>query len=134
MIRDGGQATCRRTTTPLLSAECQICQQSDLSLRAARDTGVNKKSTKCQQIVVFFHVDTSIVIIQLYDIITYNVFRRDAFMSKDKIEYQVVTMRIPKKMYAEYKEILKTEGKIVTYDVRNYMHEVIEKSKAKEQK
>lgn len=55
-------------------------------------------------------------------------------MSKDKIEYQVVTMRIPKKMYAEYKEVLKSEGKIVTYDVRNYMHEVIEKSKAKEQK
>lgn len=50
-------------------------------------------------------------------------------MAKDDIEYQVVTMRIPKEMYAEYKEVLKKEGKIVTYDVRNYMRDVIEKSK-----
>lgn len=50
-------------------------------------------------------------------------------MSKDEIEYQVVTMRIPKKMYAEYKEILKNEAKIVTYEVRNYMRDYIENYK-----
>jgi len=55
-------------------------------------------------------------------------------MVKDEIEYQVVTMRIPKDMYAEYKAILKQEGKIVTYDVRNYMRDVIEKSKKEGQK
>lgn len=48
---------------------------------------------------------------------------------KKDIEYQVVTMRIPKNMYAEYKEILKQEGKIVTYDVRNHMQNVIDKNK-----
>lgn len=42
------------TTTPLLSAECQNRQQSDLKLRAPRDTEVNKKSTKCQQNDGFF--------------------------------------------------------------------------------
>lgn len=50
-------------------------------------------------------------------------------MPEEKTEYQVVTVRIPKKMYADYKEILKSEGKIVTYDIRNYMRDVIEKSK-----
>ena len=54
-------------------------------------------------------------------------------MSEDKMEYQVVTMRIPKKMYAEYKEILKNEGKIVTYEVRNYMRDYIENYKKKGQ-
>lgn len=53
-------------------------------------------------------------------------------MSKEKIEYQVVTVRIPKKMYADYKEVLQQEGKIVTYDLRNYMHETIQKSKQQE--
>lgn len=48
---------------------------------------------------------------------------------KEDIEYQVVTMRIPKIMYAEYKEVLKQEGKIVTYDVRNHMQNVIDKNK-----
>lgn len=48
---------------------------------------------------------------------------------KKDIEYQVVTMRIPKTMYAEYKEVLKQEGKIVTYDVRNHMQNVIDKNK-----
>ena len=48
---------------------------------------------------------------------------------KEKIEYQVVTMRVPKKMYAEYKEILKSEGKVVTYEVRNFMRDYIENHK-----
>lgn len=47
-------------------------------------------------------------------------------MSNEKIEYQVVTMRIPKKMYSEYKKILKEEGKIVTYEVRNFMRDYVE--------
>lgn len=50
-------------------------------------------------------------------------------MVKEKIEYQVVTMRVPKKMYAEYKEILKSEGKVVTYEVRNFMRDYIENYK-----
>lgn len=50
-------------------------------------------------------------------------------MAEEKIEYQVVTMRIPKEMYAEYKEILKSEGKIVTYEVRNHMRDYIENKK-----
>ena len=44
-------------------------------------------------------------------------------------EFQVVTIRVPKNMYSEYKEILQKEGKIVTYDVRNYMQSVVEKNK-----
>ena len=50
-------------------------------------------------------------------------------MANEKMEYQVVTVRIPKQMYAEYKEVLRNEGKIVTYDVRNHMFEVIQNSK-----
>lgn len=50
-------------------------------------------------------------------------------MSEEKIEYQVVTVRIPKGLYAEYKEVLKKDGKIVTYDVRNYMEAVVEEYK-----
>lgn len=48
------------------------------------------------------------------------------FVSESKIEYQVVTMRIPKEMYEEYKEILKKEGKVVTYEIRNFMRSYIE--------
>ncbi|WP_270272057.1 transcriptional regulator [Enterococcus lactis] len=44
-------------------------------------------------------------------------------------EFQVVTIRVPKNMYSEYKEILQKEGKIVTYDVRNDMQSVVEKNK-----
>jgi len=51
-----------------------------------------------------------------------------------KTEYQVVTMRIPKKMYADYKKVLKTQGKIVTYDIRNYMSKVVEESDMKGEK
>lgn len=44
----------------------------------------------------------------------------------DKIDYQVISMRIPKELYIKYKEILKQEGKIVTYEVRNFMREYVE--------
>ena len=40
---------------------------------------------------------------------------------KSDIEYQVVTVRFPKQIYQEYKKILKSEGKIPTYDLRNYI-------------
>ncbi len=42
-------------------------------------------------------------------------------------EMQSVTIRIPRVLYAEYKKALLRQGKIVTYDVRNYMAEVVEK-------
>ena len=45
---------------------------------------------------------------------------------KSDIEYQVVTVRFPKEIYQEYKKILKTEGKIPTYDLRNYIFSVVE--------
>lgn len=50
-------------------------------------------------------------------------------MSESKLEYQVVTMRIPKEMYEEYKDILKKEGKVVTYEIRNFMRNYIENYK-----
>lgn len=56
------------------------------------------------------------------------------FLSDSKIEYQVVTMRIPKDMYEEYKNILKEEGKIVTYEVRSFMRDYIENYKKEGQK
>lgn len=37
------------TTTPPLSAECQIDEKIAISLRVPRDTRFNKKPTKCQQ-------------------------------------------------------------------------------------
>lgn len=48
---------------------------------------------------------------------------------KSSEEFQSVTMRIPKILYKEYKEVLKKKGAIVTYDVRNYMHDVVENDK-----
>ena len=45
---------------------------------------------------------------------------------KSDIEYQVVTVRFPKEIYQEYKKILKSEGKIPTYDLRNYIFSVVE--------
>ncbi|TRW57957.1 transcriptional regulator [Lactococcus lactis] len=45
---------------------------------------------------------------------------------KSDIEYQVVTVRFPKEIYQEYKKILKNEGKIPTYDLRNYIFSVVE--------
>lgn len=52
----------------------------------------------------------------------------------EKNEYQVVTMRIPKRMYKEYKEILKNEGKIVTYEIRSFMRDYIKKNKEEGEK
>lgn len=46
-----------------------------------------------------------------------------------KEEMQSVTIRIPKELYVEYKEVLMEQGKIVTYDVRKYMNEVVENHK-----
>ena len=77
----GGKATGRRTTTPLLSAECQNSQQNIFILRATRDTGVNKKSTNCQQIsdkknFLYFFVflyNSSILFYYVY----IKIFRRD---------------------------------------------------------
>lgn len=48
---------------------------------------------------------------------------------KSSIEYQNVSMRIPKELYSEYKKVLAKTGSIVTYDVRNYMKKVIEEDK-----
>ncbi|MYL44006.1 transcriptional regulator [Virgibacillus salexigens] len=44
----------------------------------------------------------------------------------EKEEMKSVTMRIPKELYFEYKKALLEQGKIVTYDVRRYMNEVVE--------
>ena len=48
---------------------------------------------------------------------------------KSTIEYQNVSMRILKELYAEYKKVLAKTGSIVTYDVRNYMKKVVEEDK-----
>ncbi|MCJ2003177.1 L.curvatus small cryptic plasmid rep protein [Lactococcus piscium] len=48
---------------------------------------------------------------------------------KSTIEYQNVSMRIPKELYLEYKKVLAKTGSIVTYDVRNYMKKVVEEDK-----
>lgn len=52
-------------------------------------------------------------------------------MAKEKssIDYQTVSMRIPKDLYVEYKKVLAKTGSIVTYDVRNYMKKVVEEDK-----
>lgn len=42
---------------------------------------------------------------------------------------QSVTIRIPKELYAEYKEVLMEEGKIVTYDLRRHMKDTVENHK-----
>lgn len=57
-------------------------------------------------------------------------------MPKEKadIEYQTVTMRIPKEMYAAYKRIMREKGSIVTYDIRRYMNSVIEEEEARKEK
>lgn len=46
---------------------------------------------------------------------------------KSEVEYQNVTVRIPKEIYREYKEVLKVDGRIPTYDIRNHMLDVIKK-------
>lgn len=48
---------------------------------------------------------------------------------KTDVDFQNVTIRIPRELYKEYKEILKQQGKIPTYDIRNYMYDVVEKNK-----
>lgn len=48
---------------------------------------------------------------------------------EDKKEMQSVTIRIPKELYSEYKKVLLEQGKIVTYDLRKYMNEVVENRK-----
>ena len=50
-------------------------------------------------------------------------------MSKNKEGMQSVTIRIPKELYAEYKKALLEEGKIVTYDVRKHMNDVVKNHK-----
>ena len=45
--------------------------------------------------------------------------------SKD-VEYQNVTVRIPKQLYAEYKEALHEKAQIPTYAIRAYMYDVVE--------
>ncbi|EMW5662431.1 transcriptional regulator [Enterococcus faecium] len=53
-------------------------------------------------------------------------------MMEEKKEMQSVTIRIPKKLYADYKQALLEQGKIVTYDLRRYMSDVVEESARKE--
>jgi len=50
---------------------------------------------------------------------------------KSDVEFQNVTVRIPKELYASYKEVLKSEGKIPTYDIRNYMFGIVEDNSKK---
>lgn len=50
-------------------------------------------------------------------------------MARESEEMQSVTIRIPKDLYAEYKVVLMEQGKIVTYDVRKYMNDVVENHK-----
>lgn len=52
-------------------------------------------------------------------------------MAREKVdtEFQNVTVRIPKELYAEYKLALQENGKIPTYDIRNHMKEVVEEYK-----
>ena len=50
-------------------------------------------------------------------------------MAKEKstIEFQNVSMRIPRELYSEYKKVLAKTGSIVTYDVRNHMKKLLKK-------
>lgn len=48
---------------------------------------------------------------------------------KSDIKFRSVTMRIPEELYAEYKRVLQKKGAIVTYDIRNYMNNVVEDDK-----
>lgn len=51
-------------------------------------------------------------------------------MAKEKKEeMQSVTIRVPKDLYVEYKQVLLEQGKIVTYDMRRYMNEFVENHK-----
>ena len=57
------------------------------------------------------------------------LFKLGVILIMAEKEMQSVTIRIPKNLYAEYKKALLAQGKIVTYDVRNYMSDVVEKQK-----
>ncbi|MBF7059283.1 transcriptional regulator [Weissella confusa] len=48
-------------------------------------------------------------------------------MNTEHKEMKSVTIRIPSDLYANYKKALLEQGKIVTYDVRNYMADVVKK-------
>lgn len=50
-------------------------------------------------------------------------------MAEKKDDMQSITFRVPRKLYSEYKEALMGEGKIVTYDLRRYMNDVVENNK-----
>lgn len=45
-----------------------------------------------------------------------------------------VTIRVPNKLYKEYKEVLAQKGAIVTYDLRLYMQRVVDEAKAEKEK
>lgn len=69
----------------------------------------------------------------IYDIKD-NKKKEGFIMAKEnKEEMQTVTMRIPKELYLEYKQVLLEQGKIVTYDVRRHMNEVVKKSKEEQE-
>jgi len=57
-------------------------------------------------------------------------------MAREKSEtiFKSVTIRVPEDLYNEYKKVLQTKGAIVTYDIRNYMNDVIEEYNKKGQK
>lgn len=50
-------------------------------------------------------------------------------MKKEKEEFQVVTLRVPKTLYSEYREVLERDGRIMTYDIRKHMRGVVEENK-----
>ncbi|KPJ23263.1 hypothetical protein [Streptococcus phocae] len=50
-------------------------------------------------------------------------------MEQKKNEMTSISVRVPKQLYADYKKALMSEGKIVTYDLRNHMSDVIESKK-----
>ena len=113
------------TTTPPFRAECQNRRESGLSLTLPRLLLGEFSASFSAEIHLY------IVVVFIKKLLHNYIYQKErcGSMSKDKMEYQVITMRIPKKMYAEYKEILKNEGKIVTYEVRNYMRDYIENYK-----
>lgn len=53
---------------------------------------------------------------------------------KSNVKFKNVSMRIPEELYEQYKAVLAKTGSIVTYDVRNYMRNVVDEDKEKEQK
>lgn len=50
-------------------------------------------------------------------------------MAREVKEMTSISVRIPKKLYEDYKKALMDQGKIVTYDIRNYMSDYVENSK-----